>query len=93
MSFEEHLKSQVEPRRLWMLVGVRKESYVPGFQGTFAEALMEAAAHAAFWKTMTKLYEADPAHYRREGGLKKLWAIVDVPRESPLREPSSREPS
>ena len=88
MSFEDHLKSQVEPRRLWMLIGVRKESYVPGFEGTFAEALMEAAAHAAFWKTMTKLYEADPTHYRREGGLKKLWAIVDVPRESPLREPS-----
>lgn len=86
--FEEHLKSQVEPRRLWMLVGVRKESYVPGFEGTFAEALMEAASHAAFWKTMTKLYEADPEKYRREGGLKKLWAIVDIPRESPLREPS-----
>jgi hypothetical protein len=88
MAFEQHLASQIEPRRLWMLVGVRRESYVPGFEGTFAEALMEAAAHAAFWKTTTRLYEADPAKYRTEGGLKKLWAIVDVPRESPLREPS-----
>lgn len=88
MEFEEHLKSNVEPRRLWMLVGARKESYVPGFEGTFAEALIEAAAHAAFWKTTTRIYEADPEKYRREGGLKKLWAIVDVPRESPLRESS-----
>lgn len=86
MGFEEHLKGQVEERRLWMLVPVRKDAYVPGFEGTFPEALMEAAAHAAFWKTTTRLYEADPKHYRTEGGLKKLWAVVDVPRESPLRE-------
>lgn len=84
--FNDHVKSQADVKRLWMLVGVRPSSYVPGFEGTFPEALMEAAAHAAYWKTTTRLWEADPEKYRREGGLKKLWAVVDVPRESPLRE-------
>lgn len=86
MDFSQHLKSQAEVRRVWMLVPGRKDAYVPGFEGTFPEALMEAAAHAAFWKTTTELWETDPAKYRREGGLKKLWAVVRVPEESPLRD-------
>jgi hypothetical protein len=89
VTFEEHLKSQMGERRLWMLVPIRREAYVPGFEGTFEEALVEAAAHAAFWKTATRLFEADPAHYRTEKGLKKLWATIEVPRESPLREPGN----
>lgn len=84
--FSDHFRSEAEVKRLWMLVPVRRDAYVPGFEGTFPDALIEAASHAAFWKTTTKVYEADPKHYRREGGLKKLWATVEVPRESPLRE-------
>lgn len=86
MGYEEHFKAEAEVRRLWMLVPASKEAYTPGFEGTFTEALIEGAAHAAFWKTPCSIYEADPKFYRRQGGLKELWAVIRVPHLSPLRE-------
>ncbi len=86
--FVSKIRDAVETRRLWILIPVRREAYVPLFEGTFHEALIEAATHAAFWKTTTKLWEADPQRPRLAGGLIKLWAVIDVPRESPLRGPA-----
>lgn len=84
--FSEHYKRLADQKRLWMLIPQSKDAYIPGFEGTFNEALIEAAAHSAFWKTATSVYEANPEKYRREGGLKELWAVVRVPEGSPLRE-------
>ena len=88
-TYADKIRERVEQRRLWLLIPVRRDAYVPVFEGTFPEALVEASMHAGFWKTTTRLYEADPHHPRQAGGTKELWAVVDVPRESPLREGSS----
>jgi hypothetical protein len=70
-----------------MLIPGNKEAYVPGFEGTFQEAVVAAARHAAYWKTVVYVYEADPAYYRQSRGLKQLWTVVRVPEGSPLRLP------
>lgn len=72
-------------KRLWMLVPGRRDVFVPGLDGTFLEALEGAAKRAAFNKTVYQIYEADPEKYRREGGLKQVWATVSTPKQSPLR--------
>jgi len=82
---EDVYRELVDTVRLWMLVPKSKNAYVPGFEGTFGQALDEALNHAAFWKTPYAIWEANPEKYRREGGLKRLWAEVRVPPESPLR--------
>ena len=80
----------LEEVRIWMLVPGRKDAYVPAYEGTFAEAMQEAAIHSALWKTMVQLYEVDPARFRVKGGLKHLWATVKTPKESPLYEEMQR---
>lgn len=86
--FVTQIRPEIEVKRLWMLIPVRRGAYVPLFEGTFLEALVEAATHAGFWKTATRIWEADPKGPRLSGGLIRLWATVEVPRESPLRGPS-----
>jgi hypothetical protein len=86
--FVSKIRGAVETRRLWILSPRRKDAYVPLFEGTFPEALIEAATHAGFWKTATQIWEADPTRPRLAGGAVKLWATIDVPRESPLRGPA-----
>jgi hypothetical protein len=83
--WREHWDGLTTRRMLWMFVSKRSDSYVPGFEGTFREALEEATIHAAYWKSRTEVWEVDPANYRRMGGLKTLWAVIDIPKESPLR--------
>lgn len=85
MDFNERFEALSGERRLWMLVPEKKDAYVPGFEGTFLEALASAAGSAAYWGTAYSIYEADPKYYRHQGGLKKLWAVVKAPVGSPLR--------
>ena len=75
----------VQVKRLWMLMGKSANSYAAGFEGTFLKAFEQILISAAFWKTPYEAWEADPAHYRRLGGLKDLWAVVTVPMGSPVR--------
>lgn len=87
MHFEDRYNQEAQQVRLWMLVPKKKDAYLPGFEGTFLEAMADATNASAFWQTPYEVWEADPEKYRREGGLKALWATVSVPKGSPLRIP------
>jgi hypothetical protein len=72
-------------KRLWMLIGKSADSYAAGKEGTFREAFEYILIDAGFWKTPYEAWEANPEHYRREGGLKAHWATAAVPVLSPVR--------
>lgn len=80
----EEFDKVAQESRLWMLIP-KGEGYSAGFQGNFYEAMAKAVMSAATFKTAYLIFEANPEHYRRQGGLKEHWATVQVPKESPIR--------
>ncbi len=54
----EEVGKKFDGNSLWILSPGKRDAYAPMIQGTFAQALEEAFAHALRWSTTTTVYHA-----------------------------------